>query len=83
MIYLISCGSTIFSKIDLRSGYHQLKIREEDVPKTAFRTRYRHYEFLVMSMDMMNKVFEDYLDKFIIVFIDDILIYSKDINEHA
>ena len=83
MIYLISCGSTIFSKIDLRSGYHQLKIREEDVPKTAFRTRYRHYEFLVMSMDMMNKVFEDYLDKFIIIFIDDILIYSKDINEHA
>ena len=80
-------GSTVFSKIDLRSGYHQLKIREGNVPKTAFRMRYKHYEFLVMSlghtnthaafMDMMNRVFEDYLDKFIIVFIDDILIYSK------
>ena len=80
-------GSTTFSKRDLRSDYHQLKIREEDVLKTAFRTRYGDYKFLVMSfgltnaptafMDMMNRVFEDYLDKFVIIFIDNILIYSK------
>ena len=85
-------GKTVFSKIDLRTGYHKLRIRDGDVPKTALRMRYRHYEFLVMSfgltnapaafMDPMNRVFKDYLDKFVIVFIDDILIYSQSETEH-
>ncbi|GJV04689.1 putative reverse transcriptase domain-containing protein [Tanacetum coccineum] len=85
-------GSRLYSKIYLRSGYHQLRVRDEDIPKTAFRTRYGHYEFqvipfgltnaLVVFMDLMNRVCRPYLDKFVIVFIDDILIYSKTKEEH-
>jgi hypothetical protein len=82
----------VFSKIELRSGYHQLKIRDTDIPKTAFITRYGLYEYMVMSfgltnaptyfMYLMNKVFIEYLDKFMVVFTDDILIFSKNEEDH-
>jgi hypothetical protein len=86
------CGACVFSKIDLRLGYHQLKVRECDTPKTAFVLRYGLYEFMMVSfgltnalayfMYLMNKVFMEYLDKFVVVFIDDILVYSRSEEEY-
>jgi hypothetical protein len=85
-------GEQVFSKVDLHSVYHQVWMKEDGIPKIAFRTHYGHYEFLVMSfrltnapavfMDTMNRVFHDYLDQFTVVFVDDILIYSKMPEEH-
>jgi hypothetical protein len=85
-------GVSVFSKIDLRLGYHQLRIRELDIPKIAFHTRYGLYEYILMSfgltnapayfMYLMNKVFMEYLDKFVVIFIDNILVYSKIEEEH-
>jgi len=86
-------GAKIFEKVNLRSGYYQLRIKADDVPKTTFRSRYGHYEFLVMPfgltnaltnfMDTINQAFKLYLDKFVIVFIDDILVYSSLKEEHG
>ena len=85
-------GARLYSKIDLRTSYHQLRVRETDIPKTTFKTRYGHFEFTVMPfgltnvpttfMDLMHRVFQPYLDQFVVVFMDDILIYSQSESEH-
>ena len=85
-------GAWVYSKIDLRTGYHQLRVRMEGIPKTAFRVWYGHFEFIVMPfelknapvvfMDLMYRVFQPYSDQFVVVFVDDILIYSKSKEEH-
>ena len=85
-------GTRVYSKINLRTGYHQLRVREADIPKTTFRTRYEHFKFIVMLfgltsepttfMDLIHKVFQPYLDQFVVVFVDDILIYSQSKEEH-
>jgi len=86
-------GAEVFSKIDLRSGYHQLRVKAEDISKTAFRTRYGHYEYFVMPfgvtnvlgvfMEYMNRILHPFLDRFVVVFIDDILVYSKSQEEYV
>src|SRR3954470_23613816 len=93
VLYDQLAGCSVFSKMDLRLGYHQIKIRNEDIPKTDFTTRYGLYEYTVMSFGltngpatfsrMMNSIFMEYLDKFVVVYLDDILIYSKNEEEHA
>lgn len=85
-------GVTIFSKIDLCSGYHQIRIKEEDIEKITFQTRYRHYDFIVFPFgltnalvtffSLMNNIFQQYLDKFVLIFINEILVYFRNIEEH-